>query len=198
MRRAGVILGIWAIMAVVGVTPAAACTIDGVASLRLGSLYATKNQTAPVSTNLATWAPFSLGDASPHDLLHFNEDLNKLQKVLPKASLQHPFTWRFGDGVSAVGQNVSHTYGRAGLYKLEVRYYLPATHLWVLFDSAQLHVVPPTVVSMAPLHTNRTSTSGTTAAELSLAGLAGVVCLGVIVWQIRVMRPTDKDNVTGA
>jgi hypothetical protein len=198
MRRAGLGLGIWVLMALAGITPAAACSIDGIASLQLNNLYATKNQTAAANANLATWAPFSLGDASPHALLHFSEDLNKLRNVLPKGSLQHPFTWRFGDGASVVGQDVAHKYTDAGLYKLEVRYYLPSTRQWVLFDSAQLHVVPPTVVSLAPLHASGASMGGTKTLELSLAGLAGVICLGVIVWQLRGMRPTDKGNVTGA
>jgi PKD domain len=189
-RRCLLAVAFWALATLITAGPAAACTIDGVASMKLDNLYALKNKALPASGTLATWAQFTLGDASPHKILNFAEDMAKLKKVLPAASLQHPFSWKFGDGASAVGQQVSHSYARAGLYKVETRYYLPSTKQWVLFDSAQLRIVPPIVVTLVPQHTSSAS-SGTNMAVVALAGLAVLACLGVIAVQVRGMRQGD-------
>jgi hypothetical protein len=61
-----------------------------------------------------------------------------------------------------------------------------------LFDSAQLRIVPPIVVTLVPQHSS-SSTSGTNMAVLALAGLAGVACLGVIAVQVRGMRQGDDE-----
>jgi PKD domain len=124
------------------VDTARACSLDGVASLSANGTMASLNGDSATASTLKYWAPFSLLAAAPGDRLRLAENLSNVRKSIPAQSARLPFTWTFGDGVTAIGQTVSHSYARTGWYRIAVRYYWPAHRQWVEFDSAEQHIVP--------------------------------------------------------
>lgn len=118
-----------------------ACSIDGIASLSANGKLASISAAAPTQAALAYWAPFTLLATAPGDLIHVQEDIGKLHNSLPHTAFATPFRWSFGDGTVVSGLQASHRYARTGWYKIDVRYYEPGRQSWVLFDSAQQHVV---------------------------------------------------------
>ena len=118
-----------------------ACSIDGVPSLSLDGRLVTFNYGQATKSNLAYWAAFSLGTTSANKQIRLQEDITKIGKALSPKALKTPFQWTFGDGGSASGFSVRHRYQRPGWYKVNVEYYYTPQRKWVVFDSAQLHVV---------------------------------------------------------
>ena len=120
---------------------ARACSIDGIASLSANGKLASISAAAPTQAALAYWAPFTLLAAAPGDLIQVREDIGKLHASLPSTAFSTPFRWTFGDGATVNGLQAAHRYAHTGWYKIDVRYYEPSRHSWVLFDSAQQHIV---------------------------------------------------------
>lgn len=120
---------------------AQACSIDGIASLSANGKLATISAAAPTQAALTYWAPFTLLAAAPGDVVHLQEDLGKLHSSLPRTAFNTPFRWSFGDGTVVNGVQASHRYAHTGWYKIDVKYYEPSRHTWVLFDSAQQHII---------------------------------------------------------
>ncbi|MDB5073983.1 MAG: hypothetical protein JWO42_162 [Chloroflexi bacterium] len=118
-----------------------ACSIDGIPSLSLDGRLVTFNYGQATKDNLAYWAAFSLGTTTVNKQVHLQEDIAKIRKALSAKALKTPFHWTFGDGASASGPAVQHRYRQAGWYKVDVEYYYPPQRKWIIFDSAQLHVL---------------------------------------------------------
>jgi PKD domain len=137
----------------VSMPPAAlACALDGIASISVNGILATRTTDTPTPQTLAHWAPFTLGLAyAPGDVMHFGEDRGKLRRSLPPAALVKPFRWEFGDGHRARGLQTVHRYTQTGWYRVTVRSYWPSRRSWVLFDSVQLHIVPAGMLWQANL-----------------------------------------------
>jgi PKD domain len=131
---------------------ALACSLDGLASISVNGILAVRTTDTPTPRTLARWAPFAFGLAyAPGDVARFAEDLGKLRRSLPPAALAIPFRWDFGDGHSTRGLQTVHRYTRTGWYRVTVRSYWPSRRGWVLFDSAQLHIVPTAALWQANL-----------------------------------------------
>jgi hypothetical protein len=124
-----------------GVSSAVACTLDGIASLSVNGTTAGLTSGQPTRANAGHWAPFTLLAQGSGSTLQFSEDLQKVAQSLPPAMLALPFRWDFGDGVTAYGHAVRHTYAHAGWYRITVRYDWQARHHWVVFDSAEQQIV---------------------------------------------------------
>jgi hypothetical protein len=137
----------------VSMSPAAlACSLDGIASISVNGILATRTTDTPTPRTLAHWAPFTFGLAyAPGDVVRFAEDLDKLRRSLPPAALAIPFRWDFGDGHRTRGLQVVHRFTRTGWYRVTVRSYWPSRRSWVLFDSARLHIVPADALWQANL-----------------------------------------------
>jgi hypothetical protein len=122
---------------------ALACSLDGIASISVNGILAVRTTATPTLQTLARWAPFTFGLAyAPGDVVRFAEDLGKLRRSLPPAALAIPFRWDLGDSHRMRGLQVVHRYTRTGWYRVTVRSYWPSRRGWVLFDSAQLHIMP--------------------------------------------------------
>jgi hypothetical protein len=124
-----------------GIPSAMACTLDGIASLSVNGVTAGLTSGQPTRANAGYWAPFTLLAQGSGSTPRFSEDLQKVAQSLPPAMLALPFRWDFGDGVTAYGHTVQHTYVHAGWYKITVRYDWQARHQWVVFDSAEQQIV---------------------------------------------------------
>ncbi|HVC82910.1 MAG TPA: PKD domain-containing protein [Chloroflexota bacterium] len=175
--------------------PAAACTIDGRASMTLNSGLAWPTRSAPNARDLAWWAPFSLGDASPASAQVLAEDPSKLRTSLPAAAFQTPFRWSLGDGGTATGLSVTHQYARQGWYKVRVAYYEPSARRWVQFDSAQLHVAPGIMVQAGAGPDSGLLTGNRRPLVVGLSGAAGLVCVAGLFVAARGMLPREDDEV---
>src|SRR5579862_5847047 len=94
-----------------GVSSAAACTVDGVPSLSLNGGLVRVNRATPSSVAVGTWAPFLAATTfSVGAQLRFVENQAQLRKVLYPETCSRPWKWRFGDGVTVVGDSPVHVY----------------------------------------------------------------------------------------
>ncbi len=133
-------------------TTAAACSLDGIASISVNGLLAIRTTDAPTPATLTRWAPFTIGLAfAPGDILRWGEDHDKIRRSLPASALRTPFHWSFGDGRAATGLQVAHRYNRTGWYRVAVWSYWPSRHNWVLFDSARVQILPAQALGQANL-----------------------------------------------
>jgi hypothetical protein len=163
------------ITAWLGVTAAArACSIDGIPSLSLDGRLVTFNYGQATKENISYWAAFSLGTATANKEVYLREDLAKIRKALSPKAFITPFRWTFGDGASASGQAVQHRYRRPGWYKVNVDYYYPPQRKWIVFDSAQLHVLG------VPGAAHNAASAGL-APQLAGGSLAAVAGLALVV-----------------
>jgi len=188
--RAFAFLTVATLAMIAGAGSASACTIDGKASMVFNGAPAGLNHASPNRGNLAWWAPFSLGEASPGSPQVLAEDPRKLQSVLPSVAFRHPFRWTFGDGGAGAGMAITHQFARTGWYRVQVAYYYPSTNRWVQFDSAQLHVVPAVTVQA----TSASAANGVLGGNQRLlvmgaSGVAGLVCLVILGVTLRGLRP---------
>jgi hypothetical protein len=120
---------------------AAACTLDGIASISVNGATAGLTSGQPTRATAGYWAPFILLAQGSGGSLRFSENLRQVAQSLPPAMLATPFRWDFGDGATAAGYTVQHTYARPGWYRITVRYEWPAHHQWIVFDSAEQQIV---------------------------------------------------------
>jgi hypothetical protein len=118
-----------------------ACTLDGIASLSVNGVLANLTSGRPTQANSGYWAPFTMLAQGSGHTLQLSEDLSKVAQSLPPALLNPPFRWSFGDGATAYGHTVQHTYAQPGWYKITVSYDWKARHQWVVFDSAEQQIV---------------------------------------------------------
>jgi hypothetical protein len=121
---------------------AAACSLDGIASLSVNGTVATLTSDTATAATISFWAPFSLLAAAPGDRLRLSENMANVSRSIPREAAALPFAWSFGDGTSLVGRQAEHRYRQPGRFKITVRYYWPADHQWVVFDSAEQRIVP--------------------------------------------------------
>ena len=120
-----------------------ACSLDGIASITANGNTANLTGGAPTAATIAYWAQFTLPAAAPEDALQLAEDLGKLRRTLPAAAFAKPFRWAFGDGTEILGLTGQHRYQQLGWHKITVSYYWASGNRWVVFDNAQIHIVPP-------------------------------------------------------
>ncbi len=174
-----------------------ACSLDGIASISLNGTLAVLTTDAPQPNSLGTWARFTFGLAyAPHDVLHLAEDMNKLRRSLPEATLHIPFRWNFGDGTSVRGLQAAHSYNRTGWFKISVSGYWPSRKTWVLFDSVRVHIVPASSLFQANLGYRIVQVVAFIGKIVAYAGVSLV--LAAVVWQLlRRNRPRVKAG-TGA
>jgi hypothetical protein len=120
-----------------------ACGVDGIPSLSANAVLAQRNRVPPTGASLSHWAqfvfssPFRVGEP-----VRFTENQQLLRHTLAPEAFGHPWRWRFGDGATAVGYTVTHTYKRVGTYTLIVLAYYPSTPAWYELDDALVGVTP--------------------------------------------------------
>lgn len=120
---------------------AAACSLDGIASLSMDGVRATLTAGTASQSNARYWAPFTLLAAARGDTVRLSEDRGGVSRSLTAAQMQTPFRWIFDDGGSAAGWTVTHAFSQLGPHRFTVSYYWRTENRWVEFDSAQLQVV---------------------------------------------------------
>jgi hypothetical protein len=158
---------------------AVACTLDGIASLSVNGTVAGLTSGQPTRATAGYWAPFTLLAQGSGSTLRFSEDLHKVGQSLPPAMLATPFHWDFGDGATASGYTVHHTYAHPGWYKITVRYDWPARRQWIVFDSAEQQIVASGDVWKA--HLGRYIDD---ALQMALNGIIWVIVAVVVVAMI--------------
>lgn len=130
---AGAFLGIAA--------PTQACSLDGVPSISAGGALAHRNTVQPTAATLARWAEFVFpaGYRRGH-AVRFAENVAELHRSLPPEAFRQAWRWDFGDGSGGSGYAVSHTYRRAGEYKVTVYAKFGANRAWYVFDAALIRI----------------------------------------------------------
>lgn len=124
--------------------PALACAIDGTPSLSANGVVVRLTRQAPRAADLARWAPFTAARSlAAGTAIRFAEDRRQLLQALPPAVLSRPFRWSMGDGRTLSGFAVSHSYGRAGTYRVAVSAYDQSGNRWFLFDAALVAITAP-------------------------------------------------------
>lgn len=141
MHRALVPLAVAVGLAGFLAAPVTACTIDGKPSAIADNTRAVIFKGAPTAATYAYWARF----AFPRTFhtgrrIAFREDDALVRPVLKLADLNRSWRWRFGDGASQAGDRVTHTYRRAGKFKVAVDAYYPSVKGWFQFDSITITV----------------------------------------------------------
>ncbi len=122
---------------------ALACGIDGVPSLLVNGRLVRLNTAVPVKGKLATWTPFVAPGTYPSgQALRLGELRSRVDLTLPPGASQRPWRWLFGDGATARGFAVRHTYRRPGVFVVTVQFYLGtgAYARWYPFDATALHI----------------------------------------------------------
>jgi hypothetical protein len=187
MKTVSVVYGLAAALAISLATAipstVSACSLDGIASISLNGTLAVLTTDAPQPNSLGTWARFTFGLAyAPRDALHLAEDMNKLRRSLPEATLHIPFRWSFGDGTSVRGLQAAHSYDRTGWFKISVSGYWPARKAWVLFDSVRVHIVPAGSLFQANLGYRIVQVVAFIGKVVAYGGVTLV--LAAVVWQL--------------
>jgi hypothetical protein len=178
-------------------TVVSACSLDGIASISLNGTLAVLTTDAPQPNSLGSWARFTFGLAyAPRDVLHLAEDMNKLRRSLPEATLHIPFSWAFGDGTSMRGLQATHRYDRTGWFKISVSGYWPARKAWVLFDSVRVHIVPASSLFQANIGYRIVQVVAFIGKVVAYAGVTLV--LAAVVWQLLRRKGPRVKADTGA
>jgi PKD domain-containing protein len=121
--------------------PVQACALDGIPSISANGTLAQRITTRPNRANLATWAPFVFPTTYHSGVaVRFTENVTELKRSLLPQAFGHPWHWNFGDGATADGYTVRHSYRHPGAYKLIVSAYYSSYHAWYQFDAALLHI----------------------------------------------------------
>ncbi len=135
----GLVVGLVLALALGG--PVAACSLDGVPSLSVNNTLVRSMTAKPSRADIAIWAPFTVPAAIPAGRpVRFSERLSELKRSLPPLAFAYPWRWQFGDGATATGNTVTHTYRRPGLYRVTVWADYRAEQFWYEFDAAMIHI----------------------------------------------------------
>jgi hypothetical protein len=119
---------------------AQACSVDGVPSLSVDGRLVAVNKSNASSDS---WTPFVAPGRYPaNHALALREDHARVAAALPPVAFKFPWRWHFGDGATARGTAVSHSYRHPGVYIVSVEaYFVVGTQKqWFTFDKATLHV----------------------------------------------------------
>jgi hypothetical protein len=120
----------------VAVTPAGACSLDNRPSAYADGQLARANPHIPTSSaQLASWSPFVFArNYQTRHTVTLTESRSEVARSLRAAAMRRPWRWSFGDGHTAYGWTVRHTYTRAGHWRIAVDAYDPGTRQWYNFD----------------------------------------------------------------
>lgn len=130
--------------------PAQACLFSNVASAYANGVAARLVTAVPATAQArALWAPFAFRQHfAPGQALRLHENMCEVARSMGPQALHWTVHWLFGDGTRATGVAVTHSYRRAGLYRIEVQsYYVGNSGLkgWYDFD-----VVDVTIAAKKP------------------------------------------------
>jgi len=121
---------------------ALACGLDGKPSMSMNGALVHLNKDIPTTQAQALrWAPFI---AASHyhrgATIAMTENRIELARTLVPAAMTRPWRWQFGDGTTAYGWTVRHTYKHAGSWRVTTDAYDPAARTWDNFDQAVIVV----------------------------------------------------------
>lgn len=124
-----------------GTTSARACTIDGKPSAFANDDRAVIYSKPPTEATYAWWARFAFPRAfHVGQRIAFREDDAQVRKVLPSmADVSRSWRWDFGDKTAQEGDRATHSYARAGRYKVAVDAYFHG-YGWEAFDTITITV----------------------------------------------------------
>lgn len=129
--------------ALLGVSGAGACGVDGVPSLSVNGRLVALNTVYATNATFNSWTPFIARGVYParHALL-FTENRANVALSLPPVAMKVPWRWNFGDHATARGTKVRHAYRRGGAYIVSVDAYFGTGKYaqWYTFDKITLHV----------------------------------------------------------
>lgn len=123
-------------------SPALACTIDSVPSATALGRVSIVYQVDPASISPATYAPFIFpGSFGVGWSIRFAERSTGLQ--LTPSQLHDRWRWAFGDGTTAWGHTVTHTYRKPGTYVITVVTAVRSATFYFPFDRVLVQVLAP-------------------------------------------------------
>lgn len=123
-------------------SPVLACTIDSVPSATALGRVAITYQVDPASINPATYAPFIFpGSFGVGWSIRFGERSTGLQ--LTPSQLRDRWRWTFGDGTTAWGHTVMHSYRKPGTYVITVVTDVRSAAVFFPFDRVLVQVLAP-------------------------------------------------------
>src|SRR5579875_3140271 len=116
-----------------------ACSVDGVPSLSVNGQLVAVNSAEAGASSTDSWTPFVARGRymTAHPLL-LKEDRARVAAALPPVAFKFPWRWHFGDGTTARGMAVHHTYHHPGAYVVSVEAYFVVgkQKQWFTFDKA--------------------------------------------------------------
>lgn len=135
------VLSVSLALTLAGTMSAQACTLDGKPSAFANDVRAVIYSKAPTEATYAWWARFAFPRAfHVGQRIAFHEDDAQIRKVLPSmADLSRSWRWDFGDKAAQVGDRATHSYARAGRYKVAVEAYFHG-YGWQAFDTITITV----------------------------------------------------------
>jgi PKD domain len=137
--------GMLSIVLVLASSPTAgyACTIDNKPSVYANGLLAIVAP-APTQATWPTWAHFIFPRAfHSKRTVTLSENVTLVRtalNTLRPVPENRPWRWDFGDGKTAYGARVSHSFPRAKRYRVSVQAYFKG-YGWQAFDTVTINVV---------------------------------------------------------
>ncbi|HVA89471.1 MAG TPA: hypothetical protein VNL71_06485, partial [Chloroflexota bacterium] len=104
-----------------------ACMLDQQPSISANGQLATVNPRTPRTwEQMANWAYFIFPrHYSAHQTIVLTENRPEVARALAQEALRQPWRWHFGDGQTAVGWTVRHTYAGPRQWRISVDAYAP-------------------------------------------------------------------------
>ncbi len=127
---------------VMGTTVVRACGLDGKPSMLGNGRLVRINPSYPqTDAQVAYWAVFALpGSYGAGQVVALTENRAEVARTLLPQAMLRPWRWTFGDGATAYGWTVRHTYARAGHWRITTYAYDPGSRTWNNFDQAVITV----------------------------------------------------------
>jgi len=120
-----------------------ACTIDNKPSVSANGRLAVVAP-APTQATWPTWAHFlfpgTYHRSRPVVLAENVASVRRALNTLRPVPENRPWRWDFGDGHTAYGSRVTHSFARAQRYKISVQAYFKG-YGWQAFDTVTINVV---------------------------------------------------------
>lgn len=142
LYRTLAVTGVLAVCGLGSVTLAGACALDQKPSVSVDGRLARLNGHIPTSSaQLATWTYFVFDRSYPaRHPVTLTENRREVANTLTAAAMRRPWQWQFGDGHTAYGWTVRHSYAHTGKWRISVAAYDPGTKKWYSFDQVTITV----------------------------------------------------------
>ncbi len=137
--RVGAIVAVALVACSIGTSVVQACALDNVPSMSMNGKLAARNNKMPGNLSIYAAFYFKRPIKAGHKVT-MAENRRECARSLVASAMRHAARWRFGDGTTAYGWNVHHTYRAKGTYRITVSAYYAKGHEWYRFDEVDVVV----------------------------------------------------------